>query len=99
LDVDARRLMWRCRRGMKELDIVLERYVRSHLPQASEEERRLLTRLLELPDPILADYLLGPALPADPELGRLVSAIRHPVSPVIPPSIQASTGVSLVSKL
>jgi succinate dehydrogenase flavin-adding protein (antitoxin of CptAB toxin-antitoxin module) len=79
---------------MKELDIVLERYVRSHLPRASRQERQLLTGLLELPDPVLADYLLGPALPADPELGRLISAIRNPASTDVPPSLQTSTGVS-----
>jgi succinate dehydrogenase flavin-adding protein (antitoxin of CptAB toxin-antitoxin module) len=82
---------------LKELDVVLERYVSSHLLHSSGEERQLLSGLLELPDPVLADYLLGPVLPADPELGRLISTIRNPVSPAVPPSIQASPGVSPVS--
>jgi antitoxin CptB len=95
--VDARRLLWRCRRGMKELDIVLERYVSSHLSQASHQERRVLEGLLELPDPVLADYLLGPAVSADPELGLLIAAIRTPGDPAR--STEASTAVSLVTKL
>lgn len=61
---------------MKELDVLLERYVRSRLPAASREERDRLTRLLELPDPLLADYLLGHAEADDPGLGCLIAAIR-----------------------
>jgi succinate dehydrogenase flavin-adding protein (antitoxin of CptAB toxin-antitoxin module) len=61
---------------MKELDVLLERYVRSHLPGASREERDCLARLLELPDPLLADYLFGHATVSDSRLAALVAAIR-----------------------
>jgi antitoxin CptB len=75
LDFEARRLLWRCRRGMKELDVLLERFARRELPASSAEERQTLTRFLELPDPVLVDYLLGQAIPPDPELAGLVSRI------------------------
>ena len=75
LDADARRLQWRCRRGLKELDELLERYVTATLPGASEQERGTLARLLELPDPELAGYLLGGSLPEDPQLAQLVEHI------------------------
>ena len=55
---------------------MLERYVRFHLPEASVEERQLLARLLELPDPLLADYLFGHAAAAEPPLAALLAAIR-----------------------
>jgi len=61
---------------MKELDVLLERYVRSHLPQASDDERHALGRLLELPDPLLADYLFGHAEAAEPQMAGVVAAIR-----------------------
>jgi succinate dehydrogenase flavin-adding protein (antitoxin of CptAB toxin-antitoxin module) len=61
---------------MKELDVLLERYVRSRLAGTSSEERQVLTRLLELPDPVLSDYLLGHAAAPEPPLARLVAAIR-----------------------
>jgi succinate dehydrogenase flavin-adding protein (antitoxin of CptAB toxin-antitoxin module) len=60
---------------MKELDVLLERFARRELPGASAEQRQTLTRLLELPDPELVDYLLGQAIPPDPELARLVDRI------------------------
>jgi antitoxin CptB len=76
LDQEGRRLLWRCRRGMKELDVLLERYVRSRLSNASSEERQTLTLLLELPDPLLADYLFGHTPASEPHMARLVAAIR-----------------------
>ena len=76
MDEEARRLFWRCRRGMKELDVLLERYVRSRLPDASSEEHQALTRLLELPDPVLSDYLFGHAAAPEPTMEGLVAAIR-----------------------
>ena len=72
------RLRWRCRRGMKELDVLLERYVRSRLPEAPPDERQVLIQLLELPDPMLADYLLGHATATEPGRAALVRAIRSP---------------------
>jgi len=52
-------LRWRCRRGMKELDVLLERFALQVLPQATPAECRVFAELLALPDPLLAGYLLG----------------------------------------
>ena len=76
MDAEARALRWRCRRGMKELDVLLERYATAALPEADAAERRLLARLLESPDPDLAGYFLGGEVPPDPELAALVTRIR-----------------------
>jgi len=75
LDEEGRRLLWRCRRGMKELDILLERYVHSRLAQASTEDRATLKQLLDLPDPELADYLFGHIPVRDPRMAALVAVI------------------------
>ena len=60
---------------MKELDVVLERYVRPRVGHASAEDRATLTCLLELPDPVLADYLFGHTLANDPQIARLIAQI------------------------
>jgi antitoxin CptB len=70
------RLLWRCRRGMKELDVILERFAREGLTRASPAEWRAFERLLGLPDPLLAGYFLGKEHPADPELRALAARIR-----------------------
>ena len=60
---------------MRELDVLLERFARRELPTASPEERRTFDRFLELPDPLLVDYLLGQVIPTDAELVSLVQRI------------------------
>jgi succinate dehydrogenase flavin-adding protein (antitoxin of CptAB toxin-antitoxin module) len=60
---------------MKELDVLLERFARRELPEASPRQREVLGRFLELPDPVLVDYLLGQAIPPDRELAELVQRI------------------------
>ena len=63
-------LRWRCRRGMKELDVLLERFAQQVLPRASPAECRVYAELLALPDPLLAGYLLGGEPPAESHLAR-----------------------------
>jgi antitoxin CptB len=70
------RLLWRCRRGMKELDVILERFAREGLDGASPAEWGAFERLLGLPDPVLAGYFLGKERPRDPELRTLAARIR-----------------------
>ena len=76
LDTQARRLLWRCRRGMKELDVMLERFAPEALAHASPRELGVLEELLALPDPLLAGYLLGDNTPPEPRLARLAGKIR-----------------------
>ncbi|HKD54461.1 MAG TPA: succinate dehydrogenase assembly factor 2 [Steroidobacteraceae bacterium] len=75
LDAEARRMLWHCRRGMKELDVLLERAARRLLPGACPQERATFAELLGLPDPLLAAYLLGEVVPPEPRLARLVARI------------------------
>ena len=42
------RLRWRCRRGMKELDVLLERFAQQLLPQAGVADCRVFSELLDL---------------------------------------------------
>ena len=74
---DAGRLRWRCRRGMKELDVMLVRWLDGPGRAASSAETALFDRLLDLPDPELADYLLRGEPHADTDLAALVAAIRR----------------------
>jgi antitoxin CptB len=84
LDTEARRLLWRCRRGMKELDVLLERFALHELPRATASQRGILARFLELPDPLLVDYLLGQVIPPDAELADLVHRITTPAQSPAP---------------
>ncbi len=53
------RLKMRCRRGMKELDVIFQHYLEMHYPAASAEERHQLDELLDMQDPLLFGMILG----------------------------------------
>jgi antitoxin CptB len=77
------RLVWRCRRGLKELDLLLERFARDRFGGESPQMQGAFERLLELPDPLLAELLLGPAdnapsFPGDPELEQVAALVVDP---------------------
>jgi antitoxin CptB len=75
------RLRWRCRRGMRELDVVLVSYLDNEYPTATPAHQAAFARLLECPDPDLLDYLTRRAVPPDPDLNDVVSAIRTAFRP------------------
>lgn len=56
-EAEQRRLAWRCRRGMLELDIVLQRFVSEHFNGLSMAEMAQLDTLLELPDNVFWELI------------------------------------------
>lgn len=71
-----KRLRWRCRRGARELDLVLLHYLDTLYPEAPQEQRLAFHALLEREDPELLDWVNGRARPVEPELARLVDRLR-----------------------
>jgi len=74
-DLTHARLRWRCRRGMKELDMLLGSWLERRWPEADPDRRRAFQWLLEQPDPDLADWLIGGLRPADAVHAALVDDI------------------------
>ena len=70
------RLRWLCRRGMKELDVVMEGYLEHHYASASSTQQGYFKALLEMPDPDLYDLLLGRSTTSDVELERFIQLLR-----------------------
>jgi antitoxin CptB len=68
------KLRWRCRRGMKELDVLLARYVDERFDGASAAEQEAFRQLLETQDQVLYAYCLGQAQPP-PHLAALIERI------------------------
>ncbi|WP_338074116.1 succinate dehydrogenase assembly factor 2 [Halochromatium glycolicum] len=76
-DQERMRLRWQCRRGMLELDLLLNRFLDSGYAALDGQGRADFVRLLGYSDQILQDWLVGQAVPADPALCRLITAIQH----------------------
>jgi antitoxin CptB len=71
---DEGKLRWRCRRGIKELDILLTRYVDERYRAASAEEQQAFQHLLETQDPVIYAYCLGEERPPE-HLAALIERI------------------------
>ena len=70
------RVRWSCRRGLLELDLVLERFVTDYYERLSQREKDVFSELLKLPDNDLLDLAMGRADTTDPEYGDLIKLMR-----------------------
>ncbi|MCF7970525.1 MAG: succinate dehydrogenase assembly factor 2 [Methylococcaceae bacterium] len=76
MNSELKRLRWQCRRGAKELDAVLCRYLDGSYIKAGSSEQRLFLQLLALEDDQLLAYFFAHATPETEGLKQLVSKIR-----------------------
>jgi len=70
------RLRWHCRRGLLELDLVLERYLARHAARMSGEEAGLLAELLEYADNDLWEVVSGRSERYHPRHQAIVVRLR-----------------------
>ncbi len=70
------RLRWHCRRGMRELDLLLVHFLEHQYCDLEAEQRELFRRLLEYPDDQLYDWFYQGERPNDARLSSLVERIR-----------------------
>jgi antitoxin CptB len=73
---DIDRLRWQCRRGMLELDVLLEAFLDQRYQDLSPRLQRHFHQLLEFPDPIIHAWCVGGKNPDDEEFQELVQSIR-----------------------
>ena len=74
------RLRWQCRRGMRELDEMLGLYLDTACAGLAESDRACFSRLLEYPDTLLLEVLMGRMIPTDTDVAQLVHNIRNSVA-------------------
>jgi antitoxin CptB len=73
---EMERVRWRCRRGMLELDIVLERFIERHYASLDPVQQAAFDALLDRSDMVLWDMITGrAALPQD-DAGALLDLLR-----------------------
>ena len=69
------RLRWSCRRGIRELDVLLTRYVDEQYARASPADQEAFRQLLETHNAALYAYCLGQETPPTAELRALIGRI------------------------
>lgn len=73
---DLKKLRWQCRRGMKELDFLLVRFLDQTYLSASTQTQANFRALLQIEDDLLWAWFLGRSIPPEPELDAIVQHIR-----------------------
>lgn len=76
-DRQTARLRWHCRRGMRELDVLLRGYLDSRYAEAPAAEQAAFRALLERQDPELHALLLGRMAADDEDLARVLELLRR----------------------
>ena len=71
--VSRNRLKWKCRRGVLELDLVLQGFIEKHL---QEKDVNSLNELLDLQDIDLWAIVSGRSEEFDPKFQGIVARIR-----------------------
>lgn len=79
-DTEQRRLIWRCRRGMLELDIVLKRFVYAYFDQLTQSEMAAFDALLALPDNVLWQAVQAQTIDSDDVAQRQMIQQLHAIS-------------------
>jgi len=79
---DLSKLKWRCRRGLLENDLFIERFFHRHESQLTEFHAEGLRQLMDLSDNDLLDLMLARKEPADdlarPDVRAVLAMLRTP---------------------
>lgn len=74
---DRDRLRWQCRRGIRELELFLNRFVDSGYHEATVGEQHAFAGLLTLSDPVLLDRITGREPPTSEDERRVIESLRR----------------------
>lgn len=70
-------ILWRCRRGMLELDCMLKPYAEENLSSMSADQLELFLGLLDYSDQSLLEILMGRKPAKDNTMTELATEIRN----------------------
>jgi antitoxin CptB len=80
-ELELNRMRWRSRRGMLELDLLLQPFFDEEFRDLPHEYQLTFVKLLEQDDPDLLMWFSNKAVPDDQELAELVQMILKRVQP------------------
>lgn len=72
---NLQKLAWRCRRGTKELDVLMQRYLNNYYQTATEDLQHAFERMIDMQDPELYDLLVGRQASKDQDINQVIEYI------------------------
>lgn len=77
ISLHDRKVIYRARRGLKELDIYFDPYVREHYLTASQQEKDTFSKLIEQEDPDLLDWFMAVSEPEDQDFAQMIQKLKQ----------------------
>lgn len=74
---ELQRLVWSCRRGMLELDIILSNFLHERYEHCNYEQKQAFKEMLTYPDPELFTLLMGEEQPLIAAHHEIVLLVRE----------------------
>ncbi|MBT7543000.1 MAG: succinate dehydrogenase assembly factor 2 [Gammaproteobacteria bacterium] len=75
--MNDKEIIWKCRRGTKELDILTTGFYENFYKSASKTQKKAFIKLLSLEDPVIYDLLLNKKPSKDIAVNEIVGMIRN----------------------
>ena len=76
ISLEERKVIYRARRGLKEIDVYFDPYVKQYYLQADAEEKATFAALVEQEDPDLLDWFMEVSEPPKPEMRALIVKLK-----------------------
>lgn len=77
ITLEERKVVYRARRGLKEIDVYFDPYVKQYYLLADADEKQLFAELVEQEDPDLLDWFMEVSEPPRPELRALIQKLKN----------------------
>ncbi|TCB80937.1 succinate dehydrogenase assembly factor 2 [Acinetobacter sp. ANC 4173] len=77
MTLEERKVIYRARRGLKEIDVYFDPYVRNYYLAAAPEEKALFAELVEQEDPDLLDWFMEVGEPPRAEIKTFILKLKH----------------------
>jgi antitoxin CptB len=74
--MDEKEILWKCRRGTKELDLLMTDFFNLHYKKATKSQKTGFIKLLSYEDPIIYDLILKKISLKDIEVNEIADMIR-----------------------
>ena len=77
MTLEERKVIYRARRGLKEIDVYFDQYVKNYYLTADPAEKALFAELVEQEDPDLLDWFMEVSEPPRTELREFIYKLKQ----------------------
>lgn len=77
MNTERSRLLWRCRRGIREMDIVLQEFLNQSYDALSDTDKATFSQLLDESDLDILNWILDKDRPESDAFMHIITLIRE----------------------